>query len=167
MPAPIIGALYQFLQGQLGVSVWDGEIGRYDVGGNPINPDAIGGPSGWPVVRCVMAERAFHRTPTLGAGVWKDVGEITLQMWGVARAETESLQSQIEALFELETNWDQLTFVPDGLMQNPFQLYKMLLTDWDSIMLEGERTQNSQLLYRAQSFYNCEIHGAAISAASS
>ena len=167
MPAPIIGALYQFLQGQLGCNVWDGEIPRYDTNGNPINPDAVGGPSAWPVVRCVMPERAFKRKPTLGVGVYLDQGEIDIQVWGTARTETEPLQSQIEALFELETNWNQLTFVPGGLTQNQFYLEKMLLTDWDSIMLEGERTQDSQFVYRAQLFYDCCIHGAAINAASS
>lgn len=166
MPAPIIGALYQFMQGQLGVSVWDGEIPRYDTAGQPVNPDAQGGPSGWPVVRCVMPERAFHRTPTLGTGVYRDDGEVTVQVWGVARTETEPLQAEIEALFEQEENWNRLTFVPGGLSNNPFQLYKMVLKDWDSIMLEGERTQNSQLLYRAQLFYDCGIHGAAVNAAS-
>ncbi len=167
MPAPIIGGLYNFLQGQLGVAVYDGEVPRYTVGGAPINPDASGGPSGWPVVRCTMGERAFKRVPTMGTGVYKDMGEICVQVWGTARTQTEPLQSEIEALFELETNWRQVPFVPGGLNNNPFFLWMMLLTDWDSIMLDGERTQNSQLLYRAQLFYDCGIHGAAISAASS
>jgi hypothetical protein len=166
VPAPIIGALYNFLQSELGVSVWDGEIPRYDVAGNPINPDATGGPSGWPVVRCVMPERAFKRKGTLGVGVYKDEGEIVVQVWGVARTETEPLQDQIEALFELETNWAAVVFNPAGLNYNPFRLWKMLLVNWDSLMLEGERTENSQLLYRAQLFYDCGIHGAAKCAAS-
>lgn len=163
MAAPIIDGLITFLAGQIDANVWDGEVPRYDPNGNPIFPNAtvgVGEPSVWPVVRVFMPEPGFNRTWTT-ENAYDDVGVIKIQLWATTRAAEEALLAQVEALFALAENWEEIELGYDSTQPlNPYYVVQMLLQSWYSGQEEGVRTATSQLLYRGELTYEVMIHGA-------
>lgn len=157
MPAPIINGLITFVAAQLHAEVWDGEVPRTDPQGNPISPSApVNSPSTWPVIKLYMKDAGFHRSWNQD-DPFTDEGSILIQVWGTTRASSEALMNRIEALFALETNWALIEL--GGDVSNPNYVIQMLLTDWCSVQEEQLRTEQSQLLYRADMHYNCMVHG--------
>lgn len=157
MPAPIINGLITFLNAQLNVTVWDGEVPRYDTAGNAINPSVVTTPADWPVVKLFMQEGGFDRTWTT-EDPYSDEGEILIQVWGVSRASVETLMNRIEALLAQASSWSQIQL--GGPTINPFYVIQMLLLKWYSGQEEGLRSSLSELLYRGDLHYSVMIHGA-------
>ena len=158
MPAPIIDGLITFIAQQLNISVWDGEVPRYDVNGNPINPTSIVAPKDWPVVRVTMPESGFSRTWTT-EDPYTDEGDVTIQVWATGRSAAETQMNSIEALLAQAINWSQIPLT-GGSSDNPYYVIQLLLKSWTSVQLEGERTASGELLYRCDLNYSCMIHGA-------
>jgi hypothetical protein len=166
MPSPVIGGLISFLTQQLNVICWDGEVPRFDTGGQPINPDQLTtNPPSWPVIKLYMQEGGFERTWTT-EDPYCDSGEILIRIWGTTRVQVENLMNQIEALFAQATNWQQINL---GNQQsvNPPYVIQMLLRRWYSGQEEEQRLAQtingviiSALCYRGDMYYFTELHGA-------
>lgn len=166
MPADVIGGLVSYLSGQLGLSVWDGEVPRYDVSGSPINPDS-GTVGSWPVVRVKMPESGFHRTPTF-EDPYDDEGPINVEVYGTTRAEVWVVGVKLEAAMADSTLWDRPSkAVPLGnsfSTDNSYYLISMMMTRWACYQMEGVRLMSagrpSSLCYRFDADYTVNIHGA-------
>ena len=168
MPAPIIGGIGSFIQQQLNVTWWDGEVPRYDVNGVAINPDATGtNPPDWPVVQVDMPESGFDRNPTF-EDPYDDEGTINITIYGITRLQTETTMCNIEELFYRASNWPlmslPLTSPNSQNANNPYYVIKMLLRSWYSINDKYVRLMSnnspSALCYRAGLAYDVDIHGA-------
>lgn len=157
MPAPIISGVLTFIGEQLAVSVYDGEVPRYDVNGNPINPASTVSPDDWPVVKARMTEGGFSRTWTM-ADPYDDKGELVVEIWGTTRAQEESTLNDVESLLVKDENWAAIAL--GGPTANPYYVISMLLTSWTSVQEEGVRTSKGSLLYRGELHFDVEIHGA-------
>jgi len=165
VPAPIIGGLITFIATQLQVTVWDGEIPRYDTSGNAINPNTVTSPADWPVVKVWMREPGFTREWTTEDPYW-DKGEIHIQCWGITRDQLENpvtgILTKIEALLAQCSNWPLIAL--GGPNDNPYYVALLELRQWYCGQEEGTRTADSMLLYRGDLIYDCGIHGAIITA---
>lgn len=160
MPAPIVQGALNFMLQQLNVNVWDGEVPRFDLNGNPINPQATTSPSDWPVVTAKLLDQPVSRNYTF-EDAYDDEGPLLIQIWGFRRDSTEPLMDQIEALFYNVTNWPLVAFTPaGGEGTNPYYVVSMLLTDWTSVQEEGVRLAGGQLCYRCDMHYQIDVHGA-------
>jgi hypothetical protein len=165
MPAQIVNGICSFLQGQLNVNVWDGEIPRTGLQGEPINPDAA--LLDWPVIRAVIDPAGFRRTYTF-EDPYDDRGTVTVQAFSTRRDQAESLGSQIEALLEQAANWAKISTILaspafGGDPSNPYYVIQLLLETWWSGQEEDVRLGKSQLLYRFDLVYDVHIHGAIVS----
>ena len=154
MPAPIIGAMIQFISSNTGMTCWDGEIPRYSTAQQAINPD-LAPAFEFPVFKVFMKEDGFLRNWTF-FDPYDDEGEILIQIWGVTRTQTETQGTNIETLLAAATNWEEI-----NLGSGPGQPYVIscLLNRWYSGQEEGERTAQSQLLYRYDMHYDLRLHG--------
>src|SRR5436309_1910085 len=129
MPAPIITGLITFISQQTGVVCWDGEVPRYDVQGNPINPSqTVSTPPEWPVYKVYMKEGGFTREYTF-EDPYSDEGEILIQIWGTTRQQLEDpatgAMNVIEALLNQATNWPLIPL--GGPQSNPYYVISCLL----------------------------------------
>jgi hypothetical protein len=159
MPADIVGGMITYVTQQLGVTVWDGELPRYDTTGNPINQNA--GLPDWPVIKIYMKEGGFTREWTT-EDPYTDAGEILLQVWSTTRASVQTLLNSLEGLLAQASKWPFL--VTGGPMDNPYYVISCLLQRWYVGQEEGVRTSGSELLYRGELHYEVLIHGAIVSA---
>lgn len=176
MPVNIVGAMITFLQSQqftLGgvltnVSVWDGEVPRYDVNGNPINPAANYGsfPKSWPVITAKMDEAGFAigrqtEDPT------DEQGQLMIEVWGISRAQVHPVLQQIYALLAQASNWGQdynpQTINMGGDPRNPDYVIDMRPQAWTVVCREGERTDASQFIYYGAIRYEPMCHSVASS----
>lgn len=156
MPAPIVGGLTTFINQQLNVEVWDGEIPRTDELGRPIAPTSTAtGPSNWPVFRVTIAEPGFARTWTT-EDPYDDLGHVLIQVWSTTRQDVETQLTSIEALLAQAANWAQIPLGSSGI----YYVIQMLLESWWSGQEEEVRLGQSQLLYRGDLVYLTQIHGA-------
>jgi hypothetical protein len=159
VPAPVVKALGDFLAAQLNVSVWDGEIPRYDTSGNPINPDSTVLPADWPVVKVNYKEPGFTREWTF-EDPYTDTGTVMIQLWGTSRTQVETLMDGVEALLAQASNWVAGGPIAlGGPDSNPNYIIHLLLERWWCGQEEGVRTDKSELLYRADMSYEMMIHG--------
>ncbi len=157
MPAPVISGLITFISSQLNVTVFDGEVPRYDTAGTALTPETVTVPSDWPIVKVYMEEGGFTRTWTT-EDAYDDRGEIFIQVWGTSRLSAETTMNGLEALLAQATNWTLILL--GGPVANPYYVIHMLLARWYSGQEEGVRTGLSQLLYRCDMHYDAMIHGA-------
>lgn len=161
MPAPVVDGLITYLATQLNVSVWDGEVPRYDALGNPIAPGTVSVPSSWPVVKLYMTEGGFNRTWAFEDS-YDDVGEILISIWATSRKDledpTSGLLNKIETLLASASNWTHILL--GGPQVNPYYVIQLLLINWCSVQEEGQRTSESQLMYRGDMHYELMVHGA-------
>lgn len=157
MPAPVIDGLITFMQTQLAINVWDGETPRFDTSGNPISPSTVVTPPVWPVVNCKMTEGGLTRSWTF-LDPYHDLGEMMIQIWAIKRVDVQTQMGTIEALWASVTNWRDVVMA--GNSANPFYVIQMLLERWTIIEEENVRMGQSQLLYRGDMHYKCQIHGA-------
>jgi len=162
MPAPIVGALEQFIGSQLGITVWDGEVPRYDPAGNAVNPESITVPSDWPVFAISMTEGGFSRNNTTESA-YDDQGPILMRAWATTREEANDVSDRLESLFADLTNWLKIltpAAAPSpGGPSRPYYVISILLTGWTVVQEKNFRLQNGQLLYRADQTYSVNIHG--------
>lgn len=157
MPAPIVGALGQYISDSLAVTVWDGEIPRYTATtpAQPINPSSNA--VVWPIVKVYMSESGFTREWTT-EDPYCDSGEIIIKIWGISRLQAETSMNGIEALLAQAHNWEQVEL--GGPQDNENYIISMLLKRYYSGQEEEIRSAQSQLLYRCDMYYNVEVHGA-------
>lgn len=165
MPAPIIAGLGLFLQDNLVVSVWEGQIPRYDELGNPITPEQPG--VDFPVIKLFMREPGFKRNWTQ-LDPYDDEGQILVQMWGTAEDQLVTpvsgspvgLMDRVEQLFANADNWPNGVIPLGGPTQNPYYVIAMLLDTWYVGQEEDNFGPRGELLFRADMFYQCRVHGA-------
>lgn len=157
MPAPIVAGIIEFITAQLEVTCWDGEVPHYNTDGDPIVPGGAATPAIWPVVKVYMQEGGFNREWTT-EDPYSDRGEILIQVWGTTRASVQATMDDIEALLAKASNWAQIDL--GGPAENPYYVIQMLLDRWYIGQEEGERTADSELLYRVDMHYDTMIHGA-------
>lgn len=160
MPAPITGALAQFIGEELDCSTWDGEIPRTDNSGNPINPDSTVVPNNWPVVKVYEQEPGFDRTWNVGCAPYSDLGKVLIQMWATSKVQTQALMDNIESLLASQTNWALASAYLGGPDENPYYFIRIMLADHWIGDEKGQRTSKSELLYRGDMLYTVEVHGA-------
>lgn len=156
MPAPVVDGLLTFLAARLDASVWDGEVPRYDAAAEPIKPASAVTPINWPVVKAVMSG-GFSREWTL-EDPYTDSGQVTIQIYGTTRVQTEAMMDDVEALLAKSSNWPSI--VLGGDPSNPYYVISCMLVSWLSVQEEGWRTQLGELLYRCDLHYSMVIHGA-------
>lgn len=146
-----------------GVTVWDGEVARYDARGQTVGPESSGGLSDWPVVKFSLPESAtggFTREYTTEDS-YHDDGVVILQIWHNTREQAEATLDMIEALLAKEENWIAISaLIPSPYRENPHYITQLLLKYWTSRQVEGFRTQKSELVYTCEAYFKCGIHGA-------
>ncbi len=158
MPAPVTAGFMQFMIDQLQINPWDGEVPRYDVLGNPINPDStVTNPSDWPVVICKLGGD-MHRTSTF-LSPYHDDGPVVIEIWGTTKQQVQTVLANIEALWAFEANWFRVP-LSGGPASNPFYVVQMMLVDWTLRQEENVRLASSQLAFYGHLKYDAIIHGA-------
>ncbi len=162
MPVSVVGPLISYLadylsvQESLSVSVWDGELARYDAAGKPVTPSNTTG--SWPAIKLFMEPPGFRRTHTIGANSYDDTGIIRIEVWSTTREQTEALMTVIEELFERQIT-DYTDIDLGGDPSNPNYIIKMTLETWVSVQEEGVRTSTSNYLYRGDLYWETQFHG--------
>ena len=166
MPAGIIDAVCTYVSQNYnngaGVTVWDGEVHRYDPSGDTVSPESSGGIQDWPVVRFFMEKRAFKRAWTF-EDPYYDQGLLVCQIFHNTRALAEYTMDQIELLLASITNWAAISaLIPANAYptQNKPYIIQMLLLDWTSYQIEGARTEGGSLIYTCELYYDTWLHGA-------
>lgn len=164
MAAGIIDAICTYVANNYndgrGVTVWDGEVHRYDPQGQTVSPDSSGGSADWPVIKFSMKEYGFSRSWTF-EDPYYDQGMIVCQIWHSTRSAAEHAMDNVERLLASLTNWTAIgNLIPSPYVQNPHYVIQLLLKRWASYQVEGIRTQKSELLYTCELYYDCWIHGA-------
>lgn len=165
MPAGIIDALCTYVAANynngVGVTVWDGEVQRYDPNGQTVSPDSSGGVQDWPVIKFSMGSD-FTRNWTFEDPFY-DQGEIYCQIFHTTRALAEATMDNVEFLLASLANWTAIgKLIPANPYPtlNPSYLVQLLLKRWKSYQMEGQRTQKSELIYACEMHYDCIVHGA-------
>lgn len=148
MPAPIIDGLVTFIQDQLEISVWDGEVPRQDVAG-----DQIVLPATKPIFKVAMTENGLTRDWTIEDS-YTDDGPMTVYLWATTRAMVEQWLTTLEGLLAQSTNW------PEILTESPYYVYGLIIDNWTCIQLEGLRAKGGQLIYEGRLSFSIGIHGA-------
>jgi hypothetical protein len=160
MPSPVERGFVEYLAAQLasdfpGISVYDGEIPRFNTSGNPVTLD---GPP--PVFRCVMEDRGFKRQWTF-VNAYEDEGPLNFEGWTPGRDGCMTLLNAVETLLVNSSNWPSIV-LPGGPSDNPYSVNNVLMLDWTCIPLEGVRAQSSQLIYYGRLTFKVGVHGSAI-----
>lgn len=163
MAAGIVNAICTFVAANAyngaGCTVWDGEVHRYDEGGQSVSPEASGGRKNWPAIK-ITAPDKFHREWTFEEPYY-DEGLIVVQIFHHTRAGAEGAMDMIEALLVSAANWTAIgALIPSPYYENSHYVVQLLLIDWVSKQVEGERTQKQQLLYTCELYFKTTIHGA-------
>lgn len=162
MIPPVIAGLINYIEPLLAadasvanVSVWDGEVPRWDANGNAVGPSNVTG--SWPAIGLRMQEPGFERAYTVGANTITDTGIILVQSWSTTRNATEVLMEFISEEFE-----KQVSVYTDveigGPPANPNYIIQMLLKTWWSGQDAEYRTSTSQLLYRGDLYFRVDVH---------
>lgn len=164
MAAGIIDAICTFVASNyndgVGVTVWDGEVHRYDPKGQTVGPESSGGLSDWPVIKFSMPNSGFRRHWNFEDTYWDD-GLIICQIWHHTRELAEQAMDNVEVLLAGLTNWIAIgKLIPSPYVTNKHYVIQLLLQTWTSYQVEGVRTQKSELLYTCELYYQTSIHGA-------
>lgn len=159
MPCQIIKGFINYLGGtqQLNASVWDGETPRYDVNGQPVNPET---PKVWPVVKLMMPQAGFKRHGNVGTDPYKELGTLYVRVWGTTRDSVEQVGTQVEGFVVPASNWPLISAFLGGPVANPYYVAKLLLDRWSSYQDENVRTDQGELLYIYEIDLDVVIHGA-------
>ncbi len=155
MPAGIIAGFCNYLSGisQLNIPVFEGEIPRFDVDGDPI---VI--PGSFPVFKVEMTEGGLDRQWTQ-ADPYADSGPMIFQVFDTTRAAVQTLLNQLEGLLCNSSNWEDI-LLPGGPADNPYYVVEVIWQTWTNVMMQGLRTQNSDYIYMGQVICKVTIHGA-------
>lgn len=167
MVAPIEKGLITYVQNQLSINVWDGEIPRQDGTGADIDPEAL--PTDWPAVTVELPENGLQRKWSF-EGPYSDEGTISILVFGAAgnvtegRAQTRKAVCNIEVLLAREDNWiNILTGVADELGNAVYYVIDLLLDRWTVVQQPGPsgalRTKTGEIIYRGEMWYEVKIHG--------
>src|SRR5258708_4369499 len=142
MAAGIIDALCTYVSQNynngIGVTVWDGEVQRYDPQGNTVSPDSSGGTANWPVIKFWMPESGFTRSWTFEDPYYEQ-GEIRCKIYHDTRALAEATMDNIELLLASLANWTAIgKLIPANPYptMNPSYLIQLLLKRWASYQAE-------------------------------
>lgn len=155
MTAPITKALVEFIQQELDIEVWDGEVPRFTTTGAAINQSSSTTPSSWPVVRAVIQEPGFTRNYTF-TDAYLDDGDVLIQVWGTTRAQVQTQLNAIEGLLLPEPDtWSEI----DVYLGAGYKIVQIELLPYWIGQEEELRINMSSLLYRADMRYNIQIHG--------
>jgi hypothetical protein len=155
MTAPITKALVEYIQQELDIEVWDGEVPRFTTTGAAINQNSATTPSSWPVVRAVIQEPGFNRNYTF-TNAYLDDGDVLIQVWGTTRAQVQTQVNSLESLLLPTPDvWAEI----DVYLGTPFYIVQMELLPYWIGQEEELRLNMSSLLYRGDMRYNVQIHG--------
>ncbi len=156
MAAGIIDAVCTYV----GVTVWDGEVHRYDPQEQTVSPESSGGRSDWPIIKFSMPPSGFRRSWTF-EDPYHDEGLLLCQIFHTTREQAEWTMDMVEALLARMANWTVIgNLIPSPYQENRHYVIQLLLERWNSYQLEGVRTQKSELLYTCEMYYKCFVHGA-------
>lgn len=158
MPAPIVEGLMTYINSELGVAVWDGEVMRQAPadGGNVVS-DATATSATWPVVRVRMTDQGLA-TEWSTEDSYSDVGPICIDVYGATRKQVQDVIDQVEALLANATNWPNIA-MSDSLGNSAYFVYDLRRTWWTCVQDEGVRTKFSNLSYRGEMVYGVGVHG--------
>lgn len=158
MPAPVTAGLIAFMIDQLEINPWEGEVPRYDIAGNAINPEqTVTDPSDWPVVTCEH-EGDMSRLETF-SDAYNDRGSILISVYGVTKEEVQNQLNSIETLWGKFESWQDVP-MPGGVSGNPFYVLQMNVLRWTIQQQKDVRLAASQLCWVGMLHYDCNIHGA-------
>lgn len=161
MPAPILAAMGKYFSSDLGVQVWPEEVPRWDVQGNPINPQAAASPSVWPAAQVVIAGKVV-RSNTFEDSYSEDV-PLVIKAWGTSRAQVDGAMGVIEAALVQAANWAYQNS-PIGQMFQvlgypQFWLYDLEVGQWSSEQQADERLAGNLLCWLAEMDMQVGLHG--------
>lgn len=148
MPAPVISGFVDFIQKNLNIDVWEGEVPRVDEAGTTVVLI-----DNTPIFRVTMEESGFAVDPNF-ENTRTDDGIINIEIWTTARQDTEGYLEVLDTLFSNSSNW------PAIQMGANFTVYSLLLERWYSGQEEDIRTRDNDLLYRGDLRYQVGINGA-------
>lgn len=168
MAANILGGLISYVQTQLQVNVWDGEVPRQDQFGNDIDPDGL--PENWPAMTVEMPDGGVDREWTFEDFYHEGQGNlISILIFGASGTATEGryqVQQKIdlvEQLLALETNWASIVLT-DTLNNPNYKVIKCELRKWTNVQQRSGagtmRTKTGELIYRGEMWYELVIRGA-------
>lgn len=180
MPAPVVSWFIGYIQTQLQIEVWDGEVPRQDEQGRNIRPTDAGEPAyaipnDWPAFTVEMTESGMDRTHTF-VDPYGDEGPLVITIWDVTRAGCETTLDRVDTLLSNCDNWPNIAPVgaqAQGLPNNPYYVYSCLLLRWTCVQekdangqarvvvkTDPSGAQNFELLYRGTMQWQIGVHGA-------
>ncbi len=168
MPANIIGGLISYVQEQLKVNIWDGEVPRQDQFGNDIDPDAL--PQNWPAITSELPEGGIDREWTFEDFYNEGQGNyISILVFGASgtaiegRYQVMQTLDLIEKLLANERNWANI-ILTDTLNNPNYYVISCILKRWTCVQQRGGtgtmRTKTGELIYRGELWYEMVIRGA-------
>lgn len=148
MPADVLNGLNDYVATQLDLTIYEGEIPRYDPDGNQIVP------SSFPVFRVAMQESGLEREWTF-ENVYDDTGDIFFEIYGTSKPTVLAQLVSMEGLLVKVSNWSSI-----DLGGAQFNVYKLLLTRWYLGQEANIRLRDGSLLFRGELHFAIGIHGA-------
>lgn len=156
MSAPVVAAIVQLIGPIIGAEVFDGETPRYDVKGNPINPQSITG--NWPAVIAKLEHNAVTRKRMFG-GQYIDLANVSLEVWGSERGQEERVGALLDSLLQLASSWTQMTNIMKSLDPTVVTVVHARVDTWSSTQEEDTRTRKSRLVYLGTKRVEVRVHG--------
>lgn len=161
MPAPVLGAIGNFIQDVVGIQNWPEEIPRYDTDGVAINPQAAVSPQTWPVVQVLLVGNS-QRDNTFEDS-YGELPPVVIRVWGTSREQVDPTMQAIESALLVDANWayqNSLIGQQFASMNYPNHwLYDMEIQGWTSQQRENERLAGSLLCWMAEMQLTVGLHG--------
>jgi|ERR1700722_9057353 len=156
MPAPLIMGFCNYLSapGQLNLPVYDGELPRFDVAGDPIVLGTT------PAFAVEMTEQGMNRLATRTfLDPYSEEGPLQFYIFTNTRNATQNVLNQLEALLVNANNWP-LIVLPGGPTANPYYVQDLAWGNWTNILMPNVRDQESNYIYLGHVVCQVVIHGA-------
>lgn len=138
-----------FVQNELDIKVWDGEIPRQDTDGTEIDP------ASFPAFSGDMTEDGVRRNYTF-EDCWEEEGIFRFYLFHTSRESLLPTMEELEELLIREGNWGDIN------LGTGMGLIGCLLDSWSLTRVEGIRLRNNEYLYQGIMNFETKTNGATV-----
>lgn len=146
MPGNPIGGLYDFINTELDIQMWDGEIPSNNTDGTALNVDDL------PLFTVEMTPRGFQIDYNF-ENTFTEEGEVIITVYAETREVAHTNLLSIWTKLNNINDWDNIA-VGDN-----HSILKILLDSWTVVQEKGIRLSNSNLLYKGELRYTIGMSG--------
>jgi hypothetical protein len=150
MPAPIVTGVINYIQTQLSLEVWFGEIPREDGSGNIITIDI-------PNTTVFRVPGFDSQSDWQFGNTYSDNGKIVVELYATSFVTLEAAMTDVDNLLVDSSNWPSI--IPNG--PDPFSVFAFIRSGWNQKQLENVRSRASNLVFQGMLNYDVGIHGVA------